>query len=143
MNSSQIVLPIIVAPACRMRATAAAVEVAGACAASQSGLPPPVRYPAISYMSLTAALRAASGPAPAPPSGAVKSWGTNAESDRAADMPPPILIRAGVAERDTNRESGNRPKRPRHLDRESLRRCAGHTGSDAARRKDRGGRRSP
>src|SRR5262249_60507207 len=111
-----------------MRATAAAVEVAGACAASQSGLPPPVRYPAISYMSLTAALSPASGPAPAPLRGAVKSWGTKAESDRAADMPPPILIRAGVAERDTNRESGNRPKRPRHLDSESVRKRYGSVG---------------
>src|SRR5262249_33894843 len=72
-----------------MRTTAAAVDVAGACASSQSGLPPPVRYPAKSYMSLTAALRPASEPAPAPLRGAVKSCGTKAESDRATDMPPP------------------------------------------------------
>src|SRR5262249_15014862 len=116
------------------------VDVAGACASSQSGLPPPGRYPATSYMSLTAALRPASEPAPAPLRGAVKSCGTKAESDRAADMPP---IRAGVAERDTNRESCNRPKRTSHLDLEFLRRGAGHARSGGARRKDRGGRRWP
>ena len=49
----------------------AAVRCAPACAcASQSGLPPPVRSPAMSYMSLTTAVRPASGPLAAPVSGA-------------------------------------------------------------------------
>src|SRR5436190_12771986 len=81
-----------------MRTTAAAVEVAAACASSQSGLPPPVRDPATSYMSLTAAVRPASGPAPAPFRGAVKSWGTKAASDRATDMPASLSALALLGE---------------------------------------------
>ena len=76
----------------------AAVEVAAACASSQSGLPPPVRYPATSYMSLTAAVRPASGPAPAPFRGAVKSCGTKAESDRATHMPANLSALALLGE---------------------------------------------
>ena len=66
--------------------TAAAWARAGACAASQSGLPPPVRSPAMSYMSLTAALRPASGPSAAPSSGAFRSCGTKTERARAFDI---------------------------------------------------------
>src|SRR5713101_2730578 len=73
------VLPMMVAPASRIRRTAAAEEVAGVAAASQSGLPPPVRWPAMSYMSLTAQVRPASGPVPAPETGASRSCGTKAE----------------------------------------------------------------
>jgi len=47
-NSSQMVLPVTVAPAARIFATAAACARAGFCAASHSGLPPPVRVPAMS-----------------------------------------------------------------------------------------------
>src|SRR6202011_6043298 len=59
------------------------------CAASHSGLPPPVRYPAMSYMSLTAAVRPAKGPAAAPATGAARSCGTNA--DRAVDIALPRI----------------------------------------------------
>src|SRR5271166_5095944 len=82
------------APAPRMRATAAAFAAAGACAASQSGLPPPVREPAMSYMSLTAALRPASGPSFDPITGAFKSCGTKAERERTADMRAPAAIQS-------------------------------------------------
>ena len=50
--------------------------VAGVALASQSGLPPPARSPAMAYMSLTTALRPASGPLAAPLSGALRSCGT-------------------------------------------------------------------
>src|SRR6266508_6092822 len=75
-----------------MRRTAAAVDRAGACASSQSGLPPPVRDPAMSYMSLTPAVRPASGPWAAPAMGAAKSCGTKAERDRAADIQAPEFL---------------------------------------------------
>ena len=39
-------------------------------------VPAPVREPAMSYMSLTAALRPASGPDALPATGAARSWGT-------------------------------------------------------------------
>src|SRR5262249_33897661 len=44
--------------------------------ASQVGLPAPVREPAMSYMSLTAAVRPIRGPVPLPVTGAARSWGT-------------------------------------------------------------------
>ncbi len=72
-SSSQIVLPMMVAPAARIFATAAALVFAGAWVASQVGLPAPVGKPAMSYMSLTAALSPASGPSPLPAIGAAIS----------------------------------------------------------------------
>src|SRR3982074_2721632 len=69
----------MVAPAARIFSTAAAWVRAGACAASQSGLPPPVRDPAMSYMSLTTALSPASGPDGLPTTGAARSCGTKKE----------------------------------------------------------------
>ena len=74
-NSSQMVLPMIVAPAARIFATAAALVDAGAWVASQVGLPAPVREPAMSYMSLTAAVRPVSGPVPLPVTGAAQIMG--------------------------------------------------------------------
>src|SRR5438270_11608520 len=70
------VLPVIVAPAARRRSMATACRAAGRADASQSGLPPPVRLPAMSYMSLTTAVKPASGPSAAPRTGASRSWGT-------------------------------------------------------------------
>src|SRR5262245_5114857 len=64
-------------PRSNFRMTAASAS-AGPCAASQSGLPPPVRIPAMSYMSFTAAVSPASGPCAAPARGSGKSCGTNA-----------------------------------------------------------------
>jgi hypothetical protein len=75
-SSSQMVLPMMVAPAARIFATAAAFVRAGAWVASQVGLPAPVLVPAMSYMSLTAAVSPASGPAPLPATGVSMSWGT-------------------------------------------------------------------
>src|SRR4030081_2077991 len=69
----------MVAPAARIFSTAAAWVRAGACAASQSGLPPPVREPAMSYMSLTTAPSPASGPDGSPVTGAARSCGTKKE----------------------------------------------------------------
>src|SRR5688572_7098857 len=66
-----------------MPRTTDAVDLAGPCASSQSGLPPPVREPAISYISLTAAVSPASGPTALPTTGAARSCGTKAERDRA------------------------------------------------------------
>src|SRR5215470_14327328 len=70
------VLPVTVAPAARIRSTTVACVRAGACAASHSGLPPPVRSPAMSYMSLTSAVRPARGPLALPAIGAARSCGT-------------------------------------------------------------------
>src|SRR5262249_26499953 len=53
-------------------------EGGGGWGASQWGLPPPVRVPAMSYMSFTATVSPASGPCTAPAMGAGKSCGTNA-----------------------------------------------------------------
>ena len=66
----------MVAPAASSFSTAAACRVAVCACASQSGLPAPVFSPAMSYMSLTAALSPASGPLAAPLSGAFRSCGT-------------------------------------------------------------------
>src|SRR2546423_1102106 len=73
-----------VAPASSNLRTAGALDFGAACASSHSGLPPPVRYPAMSYMSLTATVRPASGPVAAPATGAATSCGTKA--DRALDI---------------------------------------------------------
>src|SRR5215469_5775401 len=78
-NSSQMVLPVMVAPAARIFATTAACVRAGGCAASHSGLPPPVRSPAMSYMSLTRAVRPARGPSALPAIGPAISCGTKKE----------------------------------------------------------------
>ena len=56
--------------------TAMAFDAAGLVLASQSGLPPPARSPAMSYMSFTAAVRPASGPPLAPLSGVFRLCGT-------------------------------------------------------------------
>src|SRR6187200_496179 len=66
----------MVAPAARSFSTTEQCAAAGVALASQPGLPPPVRSPAMAYMSLTTALSPASGPAAAPLSGAFKSCGT-------------------------------------------------------------------
>src|SRR5262249_3200440 len=66
----------------------------GRCAASQSGLPPPVHMPAMSYMSFTAAVSLASGPCAAPARGSGKSCGTNALRKWCdADMLSPFALR--------------------------------------------------
>src|SRR6516164_2438107 len=56
------VLPASSAPAARSFSTAGADRVAGACVRSQSGLPPPVMWPATSIRSLTAKSRPPSRP---------------------------------------------------------------------------------
>jgi hypothetical protein len=58
--------------------TAAADDKAGGHVLNQSGLPPLVRAPTISYISFTAAVRPASRPSGAPWNGAVKSCRTKA-----------------------------------------------------------------
>src|SRR6516164_11162293 len=70
----------MVAPAARIFATASACRAAGFCAASHSGLPPPVRSPAMSYMSLMTAVSPASGPLAAPRIGALILCGTKKDS---------------------------------------------------------------
>src|SRR6516165_3209597 len=81
------VLPTMVAPASDNLRTTVAVDFGAGCASSHSGLPPPVRKPAMSYMSLTARVRPAKGPEAAPATGAGRSCGTNA--DCALDISPP------------------------------------------------------
>src|ERR1700732_2845689 len=71
----------MVAPASRILMTAAADDKAGGHVLNQSGLPPLVRVPTISYISFTAAVRPASRPLGAPRSGPVKSCGTKAVRD--------------------------------------------------------------
>src|SRR3954447_3239245 len=66
----------MVAPAASNFSTTVQCAVAGTALASQSGLPAPVRSPAMAYMSLTTAVRPANGPAAAPLSGAFRSCGT-------------------------------------------------------------------
>src|SRR5262249_60250867 len=73
--------------------TAAAGAVAGGGGGSQSGLPPPVRGPAMSYMSFTATVSLASGPCAAPTMGAGKSCGTKALRKR-CDISVPRALRA-------------------------------------------------
>src|SRR5215472_3972129 len=80
------------APRSSSLCTAAACAAAGGCAASQSGLPPPVRVPAMSYMSFTATVSPASGPCGAPAMGAGKSCGTKALRKR-CDMLSPRALR--------------------------------------------------
>src|SRR4029078_8113227 len=70
------VLPVMVAPAASSFSTTGQCAVAGVALASQAGLPPPVRSPAMAYMSLSTALSPASGPAPAPLSRDFRSCGT-------------------------------------------------------------------
>ena len=65
-TSSVIVLPISVAPASSRRCTAQACRVGTGCCRAQSGLPPPVGWPATSKRSLAANVRPASGPPGAP-----------------------------------------------------------------------------
>ena len=57
-------MPISVAPAASACSTTGAETTAGACCASQPGLPPPVRVPATSIKSLTANVRPSSTPRP-------------------------------------------------------------------------------
>src|SRR5262245_42847836 len=65
-TSSVIVLPIKVAPASSSRCTAQAWRVGTGFCRAQSGLPPPVGWPATSKRSLAANVRPASGPFGAP-----------------------------------------------------------------------------
>src|SRR5439155_18251451 len=65
-TSSVIVLPISVAPASSSRCTAQAWRVGTGFCRAQSGLPPPVGWPATSKRSLAANVRPASGPFGAP-----------------------------------------------------------------------------
>ena len=55
-------MPIKVAPASKSRCTAQAWRVGAGFCRAQSGLPPPVRWPATSKRSLAANVRPASGP---------------------------------------------------------------------------------
>jgi hypothetical protein len=71
-SSSVWVFPTISAPASTSRCTTGAVRWAGACSASQSGLPAPVTWPAMSNRSFAANVRPASGPVGAPFSRAVE-----------------------------------------------------------------------
>src|SRR5262249_39420010 len=93
-NSSHTVLPMMVAPATSNFRIAAASASGGRCAASQSGLPPPVHMPAMSYMSFTAAVSPPSSPCAAPARGSGKSCGTNAlRKWCAVDMLSPFALR--------------------------------------------------
>ena len=85
----------------------------GAALASQSGLPPPVRSPAMAYMSLTTALSPASGPAAAPLSGALRSCGTK----------KPLMLLLSAC-RDTSRGFSRRSSRRRRAWTECPRRRA-------------------
>src|SRR3984893_19412301 len=73
-SSSVWVLPTISAPASTSACTTGAVRDAGGCSASQSGLPAPVTWPAMSNRSLAANLRPESGRPGAPCNRAVE-WG--------------------------------------------------------------------
>src|SRR5271167_1511883 len=75
--SSVIVLPIKVAPASSSRWTAQACRAGTGFERAQSGLPPPVGWPATSNRSLAAKVRPESGP-PGRPSIRTRGPGTNA-----------------------------------------------------------------
>src|SRR6266849_1345430 len=78
-SSSVWVLPTMSAPVSTRRCTTGALRAAGACSASQSGLPAPVTWPATSNRSFAAKVRPASGPCGAPFSRA-SEWVQNAFS---------------------------------------------------------------
>src|SRR5262249_7949564 len=79
-NSSVWVLPIMLAPLSTNRCTTGAVRLAGACSASQSGLPAPVTWPAMSNRAFAAKVRPASCP-PGAPCKRAAEWGQNAFSE--------------------------------------------------------------
>src|SRR6185295_18520989 len=90
-TSSVIVLPIRVAPASRRRCTAQACRVGIGYCRAQSGLPPPVGWPATSKRSFAAKVMPASGPPGAPAIRTVEP-GTNGlvtgtDTDAAARAP--------------------------------------------------------